>query len=68
MHTQGQPYPMRFLKAEHQICCIKDLDTIIISDHHYLLSKDSDTKIAFLFWQATESRNFLEQALQGIVK
>ena len=68
MRTQGRPYPMKFMNAELQNVCLKDMDTLSISDHHYLISKYSDTNIAFLFWQATEIRNFLDQDIQGMVQ
>ena len=54
------------MKAEPQSCCLEYMYTLSISDHRYLISKASDENVAFLFWQATESRNFLGQALQYV--
>ena len=47
---------------------LKYLYTLITCDHHQLPSKYSDTCIKFYLWQSTESRNDMEQALQGIVQ
>ena len=47
MHIQGRPYTMSLLNTEPQSFCLEDLDTINTGGHHYLLSKTSDTYIAF---------------------
>ena len=66
MHNKGQFYPMLLLNAEPQSCFLEYMDTLINCDHHYLISKASDTCVVYLFWQAIESRFFMDQALQGI--
>ena len=44
------------------------MDTLKNCDRHYLLSIDYDVYFEFSFWQATESRTFLDQGLKDIVK
>ena len=56
------------MNPKTQSCCLYDLDTLKNCDDYYLLLKTSDKCVAFLFWQATECKIFLEQALQDIVQ
>ena len=35
------------MDAEPQSCCLEDLETLKTCDNHYLISKTSDTYVAF---------------------
>ena len=59
---------MLFLNVEPQSCYLEDLDTLKTCDQNYLFPRDYDTCVVFLFWKATESRNFQDQDLQDIVQ
>ena len=63
MHTQGWPYPMPLLNVKPQSFFIEDMDRFKTCDKYYITS---DTYVSFLFWQATKSGKFPDQALQDI--
>ena len=58
------PYPMQLLNVEPQSCYLEDIYTVRTYDNNYLLSIYFHTFVAFYFWQVTENRNVMEQALR----